>query len=172
MDRLQRRSYRVRWGICTSCGKSRHGVVRPEHGWDYVGEDDLGGLYGACDRCKTEIRYAFYVQHPHWEPMTVGTFCCDGLTGTKMATELRKFDERLKRFNESKRWKLEGDAHLIQQKQIEIRIYKTMGGHRIEMGGIKGSTDYPSLADAKKRVFEFIESGRADEFFKKRNQNA
>ena len=152
-------------------GMSRHGVVRPEHGWDYVGEDDLGGLMEPVIVVRQRYDMRFYVQHPHWEPMTVGTLCCDGLTGTKMATELRKFDERLKRFNESKRWKLEGDAHLIQQKQIEIRIYKTMGGNRIEMAGKVVSTALSFFADAKKRVFEFIEMVE-QRVLQKRNQNA
>nr|VFK49489.1 MAG: hypothetical protein BECKTC1821D_GA0114238_10796 [Candidatus Kentron sp. TC] len=78
--------------LCRRCHAEEHGKIRPESGWEYVGEDDLGGLYGNCERCATEIRYVFFVQHPKWEPMAVGTICCDDLTGTKLASDKRKYD--------------------------------------------------------------------------------
>jgi len=158
--------------LCKGCHASEHGIIRPEHGWDFIGEDDLGGLHGNCERCGTEIRYAFHVHHPHWEPITVGTVCCDDLTSTKLASKFRKFDERLKRFYKSHRWKYIGDDCLIKQKRIDIRIYKLSDGYKIQMGATKGVTVYPSIDDAKRRVFEFIESGEADGFFKNRSKSS
>jgi len=158
--------------LCKACHAAEHGIIRPEHGWDYVGEDDLGGLCDNCERCGTEIRYAFYIQHPHWEPMTVGTVCCDDLTGTEIASDIRKHQDRLKRFLKSKRWKNEGDDYLIRQKQIDIRIFKIANGYNIQMGTTKGSKEYPSIEEAKEKVFEFIESEEADVFFKRHCKNA
>lgn len=154
--------------LCKRCHAEEHGVICPSSGWEYVGEDDLGGLYGNCDRCKTEIRYVFFVQHPNWEPMAVGTICCDDLTGTKIASEKRKYDERLTRFIKSKRWTEDGEQHLIKQKQIEIEIIPATGGYRIHMNTTKGKKTYPTLNAAKTRVFDFIESGEADGFFSPR----
>lgn len=151
--------------LCKRCHAEEHGEIRPATGWECVGQDDLGGLYGACDRCGTEIRYVFFVQHPNWEPMSIGTICCDDLTGTKIASDSRKYDERLARFMKSKRWREEDGHHLIKQKQIEIQIAPVAGGYRIHMNTTKGKKVYPTLDTAKTRVFDFIESGEADSFF-------
>lgn len=151
--------------LCKRCHAEEHGVIRPESGWEYVGEDDLGGLYGTCDRCHTELRYIFFVQHPKWEPMAVGTVCCDDLTGTKIASDKRKFDDRLKRFMKSKRWTEESGSHIIKQKKITIQVIPSEGEYRLKMNNTNGKKVYASLEAAKARVFEFIESGEADEFF-------
>lgn len=160
--------------LCKGCHASEHGIIRPENGWSLVEENDLGGLFGNCERCGTEIRYTYYIQHPHWEPITVGTVCCDDLTGTKVATEIRKFDERLKRFYSSKRWEYDTgtDSYFINQKQIDIRINKVPDGYAIQMGRTNGSTVYASVENAKRRVFEFIENGEADKFFEQRSKKA
>jgi hypothetical protein len=154
--------------LCKRCHAEEHGEIRPETGWEYVGEDDLGGLYGTCDRCNTEIRYVFFVQHPKWESMAVGTICCDDLTGTTIASEKRKYDDRLKRFIRSKRWSEDEGCHLITQKQIKIQVVPAAGGYRIQMNNTEGKKVYRSLEAAKTRVFDFIESGEADNFFKRK----
>ena len=151
--------------LCKRCHAEEHGEIRPDSGWEYVGQDDLGGLYGTCDRCGKEIRHIFFVQHPNWEPITVGTICCDDLTGTRIASESRKFDERLVRFIKSKRWLEEEGSYLIKQKNIEIQIKPIADGYSIRMNTIQGRTIYPSLEAAKKRTFSFIETGEADVFF-------
>lgn len=151
--------------LCKGCHGQEHGIVRPDSGWDYIGEDDLGDLSGKCDRCGTDIRYVFFVHHPGWEPMSVGTVCCDDLTGTKIATESRKFEERLGRFLKSTRWRQEGSSHCITQKQIEIRVVPVTGGFKVHINATKGKTIYPTLDAAKTRVFNFIESGEADAYF-------
>lgn len=154
--------------LCKGCHASEHGEIRPETGWDYVGDDDLGGLYGACDRCRTEIRYVFFVQHPHWEPMSVGIICCDDLTGTKIASDKRKYEDRLKRFIKSKRWSQDGDNYVIRQKQIDIRIVPEESGYRVHMNTTRGQKVYSSIEVAKIKVFDFIDSGDADNYFKKK----
>ncbi len=152
--------------LCKRCHAVEHGEIRPDSGWEYVGEDDLGGLYGTCDRCGTDIRYVFFVQHQNWEPMAVGTVCCDDLTGTQIASEKRKYDDRLMRFIKSKRWSEAEGQHQIKQKQISIAIIQVNNGFRIHMNSTKGAKEYPTLDAAKARVFDFIESGEADGYFK------
>src|ERR1019366_1190456 len=73
--------------LCKGCHSAEHGLTRPKTGWSYYGDEDLGDLCGVCDCCGTDIRYVFYVHHPLWEPMGVGTFCCDHLTGTEFASK-------------------------------------------------------------------------------------
>jgi hypothetical protein len=154
--------------LCKRCHAEEHGEIRPESEWEHVGEDDLGGLYGTCDRCHTELRYVFFIQHPKWEPMAVGTVCCDDLTGTKIASDKRKFDDRLKRFINSKRWSEKSGCHLIKQKQITIQVIPANGEYCVRMNNTKGKKVYVSIEAAKTRVFEFVESGEADKFFAKK----
>jgi len=101
--------------------------------------------------------------------MAVGTICCDDLTGTKIASEKRKYDDRLKRFMTSKRWSEKANRHRIKQKQIEIQVILVASGFCIQMNNTKGKTVYPSIEAAKTRVFDFIESGEADDFFRNKN---
>jgi len=156
--------------LCKRCHAAEHGEIPPVGAWECVGEEDLGGLYGNCDLCHSELRYVFYVQHPDWQPMGVGTICCDVLTGTKLASGKRRYDDRLKRFKESARWIDEKGRHRIKQKGVEIQVVPADGGFLIQMNAIKGRKVYPDLHAAKARVFEFIESGEADDFFKKKSR--
>lgn len=152
--------------LCKKCHAEEHGEICPQSGWELVGEDDLGGLYGSCDRCNTEIRYEFFVQHPNWGAMTVGTICCDDLTGTKIASERRKYDDRLKRFMKSSRWSEVDGCYRIKQRQIVTKVIAAADGYRIQMNAIIGKKIYPSLEAAKTKVFDFIESGQADDYFR------
>ena len=151
--------------LCKKCHAEEHGEIPPQSGWELVGEDDLGGLYGTCERCNTALRYVFFIQHPKWRPMAVGTICCDDLTGTEIASNKRKYDDRLRRFIDSPRWTETSGCHLISQKHVSIRVVPSNGGYRVKMNNTEGKKVYPSINAAKTRVFEFIESGEADEFF-------
>lgn len=147
--------------LCKGCHAAEHGKIPPLTGWTLVGEDDLGGLYGECELCGTAIRYSFLVQHASWEPMDVGTDCCDRLTGTLLATELRKQDERRNRFCKSKRWCHQDRKWSIRQRGIDVLISSSDSGFRIQIDHIKGQYTYSELDEAKKKVFAFIESGDA-----------
>lgn len=151
--------------LCKRCHAEEHGEIPPGSGWEYVGEEDLGGLYGTCDLCHSELRYVFFVQHPKWEPMGVGTVCCENLTGTPITSDKRKYENRLKRFIKSEQWIAEADSHRITRKKIAIQVFPVEGGYRLKMNDTKGKNIYPSLNAAKTKAFEFIETGEADEFF-------
>lgn len=152
--------------LCKRCHAAEHGEVPPISGWEFVGEEDLGGLFGTCELCGKDLRHIFYVQNPDWPPMGVGTYCCDDLTGTTIASDIRKYEGRLRRFKDSSRWEEFGECHFITQKQISIQIVPVGEGFCILMNATRGKKIYRDLDSAKTRIFEFIESGEADSFFK------
>lgn len=154
--------------LCRGCHAREHGEIRPSTGWEYVGEDDLGDLFGNCELCDTPIRYVHYVQHEHWEQIGVGTNCCDNLTGTQEATEYRKRLGRLRRFITSSRWGSDGDRHMIKQDGLSVAVLPVSGGYRLVIDDVQGAKKYESLLLAKEFVFDFIDSGQAAEYMKQR----
>ncbi len=154
--------------LCKGCHAAEHGLIRPNTGWDCIGDDDLGDLIGTCEKCGTSIRYVFFVQHPSWELMSVGTICCDDLTGTTIASERRKYEERLNRFLKNEKWTNEGNTYLIKLKKFDIKIYEVDGRYKVSINNTNGKKTYTAVNDAKIKTFEFIDSGKAAEFFKNR----
>lgn len=107
----------------------------------------------------------FYIQHEKWEPMSVGTDCCDNLTGTTEATEHRKMLDRRKRFLYSKRWKLTSLGLLLQQgRALKIEIRPDDNSFRIYMNGVRGGRTFNTEEAAKAFPFELIENGEAQKF--------
>jgi hypothetical protein len=151
--------------LCRGCHAAEHGIIMPQEGWDFIMQVDLGGLAGKCERCGTEIRYTFYIDHPRWAPMIVGTICCDNLTKSKTASSLQRKDERLQRFLSSTRWVDNEGISSIKQKGLNIEILDTGTGYKLHIQEVEGSRTYKSIDDAKKRVFNFIDSGEASDFF-------
>ena len=162
--------YKLCETLCKACHAAEHGLIPPRTGWDFVCEDDLGDLCGTCELCDNDIRYVFHVQHPHWEPMAVGTVCCDNLTGTEIATNLRKYSDRLTRFIKSKRWSEKDGLYEIHQKGIDIKVQVVNGKYRISMNHKNGKYLYLSLKEAKEKVFKVIDSGEAEKYFTKANE--
>ncbi len=158
--------------LCRGCHAAEHGKIPPNFGWTYFGEEDLGGLCGACEYCKTAIRHVFYIEHPKWPPLGVGTECCDNLTGTEIASNhmesLHRFASRRSRFLSSRRWKSEGGRFCIRQKKIRVELVSENAGYSIQMNNVKGKRLLASLDEAKAAAFEVIEDGRAEAALKKR----
>lgn len=151
--------------LCKGCHAREHGEIRPIDGWALYAQDDLGGLYGECECCHTSLRHVFYIQHEKWEPMAVGTDCCDNLTGTTEATEHRKLLDRKTRFLKSKRWKKTPLGLCLEQgKLLKIEINRESGEHRIHMNGVRGEKTFTSEMAAKTFVFELIQNGKANDF--------
>ena len=136
-----------------------------------LGEHDLEDLIGACEYCGTQIRYVFYVHHPTWEPLAVGTYCCDHLTGTQLASDhmesLHRFNSRQSRFVSSSRWKNHAGTSSIRQKGIDLQIQTLTNGFRICMNGTDGRKIFFSADNAKQTAFELIENGIASTYLKK-----
>lgn len=150
--------------LCKGCHAQEHGLVMPRTGWEFLSQDDLGDLIGTCELCQTPIRHVFTIHHENWEPMDVGTICCDHLTGTTIATELHKYQNRLDRFLTSVRWKEINDYLQIKQAGIWIMIKQEKSKYRVYMNNKKGGVLYDSLDSAKKKAFESIENGKAQNY--------
>lgn len=160
--------------LCRGCHAAEHGLIPPRIGWTYLGDQDLGDLCGTCEYCGNEIRYVFYIHHPHWEPLEVGTVCCDNLTGTELASNridsVQRYRGRLSRFLSSARWQSHHGRLSISQKNISVEILADISGFRIAMNGIIGRGLYGSLEEAKTTVFDVIENGQAERFFRRQSK--
>lgn len=154
--------------LCQGCHAREHGEIRPDSGWEYIGEDDLGDLAGNCELCGTAIRYVHYVLHKHWEQMGVGTNCCDALTGTREATEARRRLGRFRRFLASSKWKRKHGCHTIKHRGFRLTVVIEPTGCRLAVDHVQGQNRYESVLHAKEFVFDFIDSGKAAEYAKRR----
>jgi hypothetical protein len=154
--------------LCRGCHASEHGIIPPKTGWEFLDEEDLGDLCGTCDYCGNDIRYVFYVFHPNWDPLGVGTICCDNLTGTETASTRVRLASRRERFVSSSRWEKSDGVFSIRQQRINVYIHPTPEGFRIWMNDRKGKKLFLTLEDAKKAAFDVIENGEAEEYLRKK----
>ncbi len=151
--------------LCKGCHAEEHGHIMPKTGWDLVYQDDLGDLVGTCEKCGTSIRHVFYIDHPNWEGLTVGTYCCDSLTNTVEASEFMKRkdqrNDRLKTFLVSPQWKRQDDGHHIKRAHMRFRLAPEEGGYRIHIQERRGKELYPTLQEAQVKVFDLLDDGTA-----------
>ncbi|MFY0673982.1 MAG: hypothetical protein JXQ87_11280 [Bacteroidia bacterium] len=150
--------------LCKGCHAEEHGITKPTAGWEYLGEEDLGDLTGSCEKCGTSIRYVYQIGHPDWGFLEVGTYCCDSLTDTVIASNnresLTRFRGRLKRFINSVRWQVTEKVHSINQSIFHVVIMEINESHfQITIQGFKSRRVYKTLREAKEKVFNVIESG-------------
>lgn len=154
--------------VCKGCHAEEHGIIMPMSGWSLFAEEDLGDLSGTCEHCDTDIRYEFYISHPSWHPLVVGTICCDKLTGTKDASNKVDYAERRKRFIKSPRWKYQyfhgRGIYRLRQKGFDVCIEHVKGKYIIVINRNAGKMLFDNLNQAKGRAFDVIESGSADKF--------
>lgn len=161
--------------LCKGCHAEEHGHIMPRSGWLLVGTDDLGDLSGACELCGTELRYTFVVLHPGWGSMTVGTNCCDNLTATDDASQymdrLTKRRDKLARFVQSKRWKEgENGISVLAESGSKYRIQPDGAAFKIAINGRMGRKQFDSVLEARKHLFNIIESGEAAKFIARQRQ--
>lgn len=107
--------------------------------------------------------------------MEVGTECCDHLTSSGTASEFmevkRKRSDKLKRFISSKRWRVDPrGVHHIVQNRIHVRVLPHGEQFRLMIESVKGKQLFAEVFDAKKFVFDFIESGQAEAFMEKQRE--
>ncbi|MFC3530931.1 HNH endonuclease [Vogesella facilis] len=160
--------------LCKGCHAAEHGIIRPETGWTYISSSDLGETIGSCDRCGTSIRYVYLIHHPTWEPIEVGTDCCDDLTGTEIASEERKKSNRLQNFLRTEKWEADANVEKSTIRKIPICVIKTAIGFRLEIAGKLGKNTYQSAIEAKIFLFELNENGqirKINESIKKKSKN-
>lgn len=152
--------------LCKGCHARRHGRIMPLEGWVCVGDDDLGSLSGECDRCGTSLRYEFYITHPLWYDMTVGTDCCDELTGTKEASDKKRLIERRKSFCDKSRWSVLKEKHSRNFKSVSVDIVRADDGFSIVANGQLGRMKFGDLLAAKIHVHGLFEGGELKAYLK------
>ncbi len=154
--------------LCKGCHAAEHGKIPPKTGWQYLGYEDLGEVAGNCELCGSNFRYQFYVYHKNWGSMQVGTFCCNALTSTEIASkqldQQNKYDERKRRFTRSKRWVEISGRAILRQKGIRIEIAKSDDQYYIQLDLYPGQIGFDTLDAAKSHVFDIIEDGSAQKF--------
>jgi len=161
--------------LCKGCHAQTHGIIQPIFGWEYIGDEDLGDLIGTCENsgCSSRIRYSFTVFHQKWGTLEVGTVCCDNLTDSEIASNLKesklKFEGRKQRFTNSKRWTTDRLLHKIKQGLFDIEIIEAENEFNLKINGKKSKIKHKTLTTAKTRVFEIIEDGQLMKFFKDSN---
>jgi hypothetical protein len=162
--------------LCKGCHAKEHGIIKPSKDWEFIGEDDLGGLDGICDYCGTEHRYTHLVMHRNWGAMSVGAQCCDKLTestiGSEEHVDFLNYIKRRKNFVDSKKWELSSSG-VWQFKRAGIRIGidpTNKDTFCICLDGVKGKAEHSTLLDAQISVFDFIESGEAQKYLSERRE--
>lgn len=154
--------------MCKGCHAAEHGHIMPQHGWEYSGQEDLGDLIGTCECCGNSIRHVFYVFHEKWGTAEVGTYCCDNLTDTEIASNLieskNRQKGRLKRFLDSPRWVQEGNIYKIIQTNFEVEIEDLGDNFSLTIHNQKSKRIYLTLDAAQKAAFDAIDSGKLHDY--------
>lgn len=116
------------------------------------------------------------VMHPKWGTMIVGETCCDKLTqstiGTEQHAEFLNYISRRKTFVNSPKWLVDQNGLIfIERAGIMISIVSTNGDKfRFNLNNVNGKRDYETLLDAQIGAFDFVESGKAEEYLVERRR--
>jgi hypothetical protein len=154
--------------LCAGCHAIAHGIIPPDCGWEFIGDEDAGSRSQNCDYCMNLIRYCFQIRHKTWGEMWVGEDCCNHLTGTEQASrrvdDLKKRVERRERFIDKSKWRInygedDGVSYFNRLAGVHLRIAHEHDGLRIYWNSRRGKVLYPSFAEAAAVAFDKIESG-------------
>jgi hypothetical protein len=159
--------------LCSGCHAREHGIIQPQHGWQYCSDEDLEDLVGTCENCGAAIRYVFIIHHEKWGTLEVGTYCCDKLTDSTIASNLmessKSFKDRKERFLKSRRWKLVEGIYKIRQNLFDIEIKEKESAFYLKIQEQQSHKKYESLPEVKSKAFDVIESGEFLTYLKKKN---
>lgn len=149
--------------LCKGCHSALHGITKPQIGWEFISQEDLGDLVGTCENCGASIRHCFIIHHENWGTIEVGTFCCDKLTDTNIASNMLEsqtsYKGRKRRFINSKRWRFANGVYTITQGSFKSEIEKLDEAFFITIHGQKSKKRYETLDIARAKIFDVIESG-------------
>jgi hypothetical protein len=157
--------------LCKGCHAIEHGIIPPQHGWEFIGHEDLGDRTGECECCGMDIRHVFLITHDRWRPMEVGTDCCDNLTCSEIASNhvdsIVRYRKRRSTFIASPRWLHRG------YRNEQWRPCRTAGGRpdgekfRLVVDGRIGKRLFATAAAAKAHAFDALEDGGIDAWITK-----
>lgn len=150
--------------LCKGCHAREHNLVEPQTGWILISIEDLGGLYGVCERkgCGTDIRYEHLTYHPNWGYKIVGSTCVEHLTMEDqfLSAEILKLFKNISKFINTSEWETKFT------KKRNNYLVTTHSHHQIR---IYGKENYYSFQIALKkkgeRWFEF------KDFIQAKNKN-
>lgn len=149
--------------LCRGCHAREHGQLRPDYNWNLSHSSDLDALTGTCELCGSSLRIEYHIFHNDWsEMMVVGTVCCDYLTGTKEATEHKKYMQALQRYINT--WSLLDNGEFSYQvnKRLTFRIkYVKDRGFIVEVIklGVSvhlGKKSFLTIEEAQTQLYKFI----------------
>lgn len=96
--------------LCKGCHAKEHNLIEPNTGWTLISINDLGGLYGICERkgCRTEIRYEHEAYHPNWGYKNVGSSCIEFLTteDKRLSSKVLKIYKNISNFVHQSDWEV------------------------------------------------------------------
>lgn len=128
--------------LCKGCHAEEHQIKEPQKGWTLISVDDLGGLYGICEKigCGNEIRYEHEIYHPDWGYKTVGSTCVEYLTQEDkwLSAEILKTFKNISKFVHDSVWETgfsKKDKEFIgtTYKHHILRIYGKDKNHSIQI---------------------------------------
>ncbi|MGB6229109.1 MAG: hypothetical protein WBF53_03155 [Litorimonas sp.] len=160
--------------ICKGCRAKEHGIIPPSAGWEFIQDEDLGGLDGECERCGNDIRYVYTVWHQSWGYLDVGVDCCEDMTQSEEFNEARKRKNRKTRFMSTKNWEQFQDTWSTRFYKINVTI---VGDHfditgsptsfQIQVEDLIGNQVFASLDEAKAHLFNLYDTGTLQDWVRK-----
>lgn len=133
--------------LCNSCHAKEHGIIEPTSGWTLISIDDLGGLYGTCEKsgCGSEIRYEHLIYHPEWGYKTVGSTCVEYLTEEDryISKEAIKTFKNIQKFIQRSIWEVDFT------KNNNRFIYTSYSNHQIRIYGKENNYSFQIILKTK-----------------------
>ena len=150
--------------LCKGCHAKEHGLIEPSDGWTLISIDDLGGLYGICEKrgCGNDIRYEHSIYHPNFGYLSVGSTCVEYLTQEDQFTsaEVLKVLKKISEFISQSTWETK---YTKSSKKYYLSIHNH---HQIRIYGKEKNYSYQLALKIKgEKWFKF------GKFFNTRNKN-
>lgn len=152
--------------LCRGCHAQHHGIIEPQDGWELISIEDLGGMFGTCEKkgCGKDIRFEHVIYHPNWGYKVVGSTCVEVLTQEDqyLSQEILAVFKKISDFVRISEWHVAYTRKLIpylytKHQHHEIRIYGKPPYYSYQIGtkekSIK-SLDYGKCYNANNRTLE------------------
>ncbi|MDD3685669.1 MAG: hypothetical protein PHE56_02765, partial [Bacteroidales bacterium] len=140
--------------LCKGCHAEQHGIIEPTNGWTLISIDDLGGLYGTCEKkgCGTDIRYEHLIYHPDFGYKVVGSSCVEFLTREDqyLSQEVLKVFKKISDFIKDSVWEIG------YTKNNKMFYFATHSHHQIRIYGKENFYSYQIVIKQKgNKWFDF-----------------
>lgn len=147
--------------LCKGCHAEEHNIIEPKVGWTLISIDDLGGLYGVCEKrgCGNDIRYEHLIYHPKVGYKSVGSTCVEYLTQEDqyLCEDVLKIFKRVSSFIQDSEWETG------YTKNDKPYLFTTHMHHQIRIYGRKGYYSFQiALKEKGRKWFDFGDFFRAN----------